>query len=63
VLCYAGGVENVHNIKAGYTLNAKVTYYLNSGVFTLETNKNDVGKWHKGAKLTYSSCTPSYSNA
>ena len=63
VLCYAGGVENVNNIKAGYTLNAKVTYYLNSGVFTLETNKNDVGKWHKGAKLTYSSCTPSYSNA
>lgn len=62
VLCYADGVENLYNIKAGYTLVAKFTYYLDSGVFALGTNKHDVSKWHKGAKITSSLCTPSYSN-
>lgn len=65
-LCYACGPENVRyglSVKNGYTLSAKFTYYLNSGVFAFETNKNDVGKWNKGAYSKPLKCTPSYSNA
>lgn len=65
-LCYACGPQNVIynlSVKYGYTLSAKFTYYLNSGVFAFETNKNDVSKWNKGADLKPVLCTPSYSNA
>lgn len=65
-LCYACGLQNVIynlSVKNGYTLSAKFTYYLNSGVFAFETNKNDVSKWNKGADLKPVVCTPSYSNA
>lgn len=55
-LCYAKGAANGHavnsNVKKGYTLSAKFTYYLNSGIFSFETNKNNVGIWHKGCDLT-----------
>lgn len=55
-LCYAQGAANGHavnsNVKKGYTLSAKFTYYLNSGIFSFETNKNNVGIWHKGCDLT-----------
>lgn len=51
-LCYACGFENGiadnRNIREGYTLSAKFIYYLNSGVFSFETNKDNVGKWNKG---------------
>lgn len=50
-LCYAKGPRNVfHNNgpRGNYTLSAKFIYYLNSGVFAFETNKDDVGKWQKG---------------
>ena len=65
-LCHACGPQNVIynlSVKNGYTLSAKFTYYLNSGVFAFETNKNDVSKWNKGADLKPAKCTPSYSNA
>ena len=65
-LCHACGPQNVIynlSVKNGYTLSAKFTYYLNSGVFAFETNKNDVGKWNKGADVKPVACTPSYSNA
>lgn len=64
-LCYANGRRNVQyraNVKDGYTLSAKFTYYLDSGVFAFETNKGNVGKWHKGADLSEVECNPSYSN-
>ena len=64
-LCYASGTHNVTygaNVKGGYTLSAKFTYYLDSGVFAFETNKDNVGKWHKGAVLSSVKCNPSYSN-
>lgn len=64
-LCYASGTRNTHygtNVKDGYTLSAKFTYYLDSGVFAFDTNKNNVGKWHKGAILSPVECNPSYSN-
>lgn len=64
-LCYAEGKTNVRhdaNVKDGYTLSAKFTYYLDSGVFAFETNKDNVGKWHKGAVLNPVKCNPSYSN-
>lgn len=64
-LCYASGSRNVFygaNVKDGYTLSAKFTYYLDSGVFAFDTNKNNVGKWHKGAVLSPVECNPSYSN-
>ena len=64
-LCYANGVRNTKygaNVKDGYTLSAKFTYYLDSGVFAFDTNKNNVGKWHKGAVLSPVECNPSYSN-
>lgn len=65
-LCYADGSANGYavnrNIKEGYTLSAKFTYYLNSGVFSFETNKNNVGIWHKGHELTEITKTISCSN-
>lgn len=64
-LCYASGSRNVHNnvnVKDGYTLSAKFSYYLDSGVFVFDTNKNNVSKWHKGAVLSPVECNPSYSN-
>lgn len=64
-LCYANGKQNVKykaNVKDGYTLSAKFTYYLDSGVFAFETNKGNVSKWHKGADLSEVKCSPSYSN-
>lgn len=55
-LCYAEGSANGYavnrNVKKGYTLSAKFTYYLNSGIFSFETNKNNVDIWHKGCDLT-----------
>lgn len=64
-LCYANGkriTEYGANVKDGYTLSAKFTYYLDSGIFAFDTNKNNVGKWHKGAVLSPVECNPSYSN-
>lgn len=55
-LCYANGAGNGfavnRNVKKGYTLSAKFTYYFNSGVFSFETNKDNVGIWNKGYDLT-----------
>lgn len=64
-LCYAKGSDNVLGdaiVSKQYTLSAKFTYYLNSGVFAFETNKDDVGKWQKGLDWQLVSCTPSYSD-
>ncbi len=64
-LCYASGTRNTEyraSVKDGYTLSAKFIYYLDSGVFAFDTNKNNVGKWHKGAVLSPVKCNPSYSN-
>ena len=64
-LCYASGSQNVSNnvnVKDGYTLSAKFTYYLDSGVFAFETNKDDVGKWHKGTDFSAVRSNASYSN-
>lgn len=51
-LCYANGQWNVENQSPSdsYTLSAKFTYYLNSGIFTFDTNKDNVGKWQKGTE-------------
>lgn len=64
-LCYAKGSDNVLGdaiVSKQYTLSAKFTYYLNSGVFAFETNKDDVGKWQKGLDWQRVSYTPSYSD-
>lgn len=64
-LCHASGPYNVIwglSVKNGYTLSAKFIYYLNSGVFAFETNKNNVSKWNKGASLSIEKCYPSYSS-
>lgn len=64
-LCYASGSQNVSNnvnVKDGYTLSAKFIYYLDSGVFAFETNKDDVGKWHKGTNFRAVRSNASYSN-
>ena len=64
-LCYASGSQNVLynvNVKDGYTLSAKFTYYLDSGVFSFETNKDDVSKWHKGTNFSAVISNASYSN-
>lgn len=64
-LCYASGSQNVSynvNVKDGYTLSAKFTYYLNSGVFAFETNNDDVSKWHKGTNFSAVRSNASYSN-
>lgn len=64
-LCYASGSQNVSNnvnVKDGYTLSAKFIYYLDSGVFAFETNKDDVGKWHKGTNFSAVRSSASYSN-
>lgn len=63
-LCYAKGLSNIYcdyGINEVYTLSAKFTYYLNSGVFVFETNKDDVGKWQKGVIFTTFPTTASYS--
>lgn len=63
-LCYAKGIDNVYSgygVNEVYTLSAKFTYYLNSGVFAFETNKDNVGKWQKGVVFTKISTTASYS--
>lgn len=63
-LCYAKGIDNVYcgyGVNEVYTLSAKFTYYLNSGVFAFETNKDNVGKWQKGVVFTSVSTTASYS--
>ena len=55
-LCYAHGFANGvaanKDVKKGYTLSAKFIYYFNSGVFSFETNKDNVGIWNKGCILT-----------
>lgn len=55
-LCYANGSTNGtagnRNIRKGYTLSAKFTYYLNSGVVSFKTNKDNVGIWNKGHVIT-----------
>ena len=64
-LCYASGSQNVSNnvnVKDGYTLSAKFTYYLDSGVFAFETNKDDISKWHKGTNFSAVRSNASYSN-
>lgn len=67
-LCFAAGSNNSvnHYYKVGptrtYTLSAKFTYYLNSGIFALQTNKDNVGKWQKGLVWSASTSTPSCSN-
>lgn len=64
-LCYASGSHNVLNnvnVKDGYTLSAKFIYYLDSGVFAFETNKDDVDKWHKGTNFSAVISNASYSN-
>lgn len=63
-LCYAKGIANVYGgygVNEVYTLSAKFTYYLNSGVFAFETNKDDVGKWQKGVVFTSILSDVSYS--
>lgn len=54
-LCYASGGANVDSASPRdmYTLSAKFTYYLNSGVFAFETNEGDVGRWQKGFTHEY----------
>ena len=54
-LCYAVGGANVDSVSPRdmYTLSAKFTYYLNSGVFAFETNEGDVGRWQKGFAHKY----------
>lgn len=54
-LCYAAGGANVDSVSPRdmYTLSAKFTYYLNSGVFAFETNEGDVGRWQKGFAHEY----------
>lgn len=52
--CFAYGTLNPSNGAINtYTLSAKFIYYFNSGVFTFETNKDDVAKWQKGIEWTY----------
>lgn len=64
-LCYAEGSGNVLGdaiVSKWYTLSAKFTYYLNSGVFAFETNKDNVDRWQKGFDWQSVFCHPSYSN-
>ena len=64
-LCHAQGYNNVLGgaiVKNTYTLSAKFTYYLNSGVFAFETNKNDAGKWQLGTSWDVLNSDPTYSN-
>lgn len=54
-LCYSKGGRNVFSAggpSRTYTLSAKFTYYFNSGVFSFETNKDNVDKWQKGIEWT-----------
>ena len=65
-LCYAHGNYNSFDVNGGptksYTLSARFIYYLNSGVFAFETNKNDVGKWQKGINWGKREAIASYTN-
>lgn len=64
-LCYAKGSDNVLGdaiVSEQYTLSAKFTYYLNSGVFAFETNKDNVNRWQKGLDWQIVSCKPSCSD-
>ena len=67
-LCFATGSNNSvdYYYKVGptrtHTLSAKFTYYLNSGIFALQTNKDNVGKWQKGLEWNFAFSTPSCSN-
>lgn len=64
-LCYAAGSRNVfynNGPRENYTLSAKFTYYLNSGVFAFETNKNDVAKWQNGFEWEVEDVNPSFSD-
>ena len=65
-LCYANGGTNGtagnRNVRKGYTLSAKFTYYLNSGVVSFETNKDNVGIWNKGHVITEAFADISYSD-
>lgn len=64
-LCYAKGSDNVLGnaiVSKQYTLSAKFTYYLNSGVFAFETNKDNVDRWQKGLDWQIVTCHPSCSD-
>ena len=48
-LCFASGNDNWRDgFRKTYTISAKFTYYLNSGVVQFETNKDNVEKWQGG---------------
>ena len=53
-LCFASGVQNWRvGFRKAYTISAKFTYYLNSGVVQFETNKDNVEKWQGGKVWTH----------
>lgn len=64
-LCYSYGNYSTDYDLDGpsnfYTLSAKFTYYFNSGVFTFDTNEDNVGKWQKGTIWQTESASLSYS--
>lgn len=65
-LCYAKGPQNYSDgdsVKETYTNSAKFTYYLNSGVFAFETNKDSIEKWNKGVEWNAGNAVPSCSSA
>lgn len=64
-LCYAKGSDNVLGdaiVSKQYTLSAKFIYYLNSGVFAFETNKDNVDRWQKGLDWQIAPYHPSCSD-
>lgn len=53
-LCFASGVVNFRvGFRKSYTISAKFTYYLNSGIIQFETNGDNVEKWQGGKVWTY----------
>ena len=53
-LCFASGAQNWEvGFRKTYTISAKFTYYLNSGIVQFETNKDNVEKWQGGKVWTY----------
>ena len=53
-LCFASGTANWRaGFRKAYTISAKFTYYLNSGVVQFETNEDNVEKWQGGKVWTY----------
>lgn len=53
-LCFASGAANWRvGFRKAYTISAKFTYYLNSGVVQFETNEDNVEKWQGGKVWTY----------